>query len=151
MATEFSITVDDHTINITSQPSVERIDGLYGMPITGVAWVAKGEWIAVDDSCEETPVPVTVVWHRPDEDNVEGDIPDWESPWLILPNPDITYIAAPVSGIVETEEFWREEFARMTPEEWGGENFEDGETIYVVPNIPGQEGYDETFGDWRDA
>lgn len=151
MAIEFSITVDDHTINVTSQPSIERIDGLYGMPITGVAWVAEGEWIAVDTIGGETPVPVMVVWHRPEDDNAEGDMTDWDSPWLILPNPDITYMAAPVSGSVETEEFWREEFSRMTPEEWGGENFEDGGAIVVVPNIPGQLGYDKTFGDWRNA
>lgn len=55
------------------------------------------------------------------------------------------------TGSVAPESEWREDFAHMTPEEWGGENFEDGDLVEVIANIKGQPGYDSRYGEWREA
>lgn len=57
----------------------------------------------------------------------------------------------PATGSVATESEWREDFACMSNEEWGGETFEDAELIEVVKNDPEKPGYDLNFGEWRDA
>ena len=62
-----------------------------------------------------------------------------------------TMLMNPVTGSVATEAEWRADFASMSAEELGGENFEDGGLIEVVENIPGQPGYDPNYGEWREA
>ena len=57
----------------------------------------------------------------------------------------------PATGSVAPEREWREDFASMTAEEWGGQNFEDGGLIEVVPNVAGEPGYDPNYGEWREA
>lgn len=57
----------------------------------------------------------------------------------------------PATGSVAPESEWREDFASMSHEEWGGETFEDAELIEVVKNDPEKPGYDPNFGEWRDA
>ena len=43
----------------------------------------------------------------------------------------------PSGGSVDTEENWRADFARMSPEEWGGDAFEDADLIEVEPDGDG--------------
>lgn len=44
------------------------------------------------------------------------------------------YLMHTDTGAVDTEDGWRDTFLRTTPEAWGGEDFEDG---HLVPVIPG--------------
>ena len=65
----------------------------------------------------------------------------------------MTYLMNVHTGSVYTEsELW-ESFENSTPEEWGGESFEDGvrDFVEVVENREGELGYDENYGDWRPA
>lgn len=57
----------------------------------------------------------------------------------------------PTTGSVAPESEWRADFESMTPEEWGGENFEDAVLVEVVPNNEGEEGYDPKYSEWREA
>lgn len=57
----------------------------------------------------------------------------------------------PATGSVATLEEWEADFVSMSAEEWGGEHFEDGGLIEVVPNIEGEDGYDPEYGAWRNA
>lgn len=50
---------------------------------------------------------------------------------------------------IAPESEWREIFEKSTPEEWGGENFDDAQLEEVVLNRPDQPDYDENYGDWR--
>ena len=43
----------------------------------------------------------------------------------------------PIDGSVAPESEWLADFQAMTPEEWGGENFDDAELIEVVPDGDG--------------
>lgn len=43
----------------------------------------------------------------------------------------------PATGSVAPESEWMADFQAMTPEEWGGENFEDAGLIEVVPDGDG--------------
>ena len=65
------------------------------------------------------------------------------------------YFMNPVTGSVASLEEWKADFADISPEErpevWGGQKFEDGGLIEVVPNVEGQPGYDPNYGDWREA
>lgn len=47
------------------------------------------------------------------------------------------FLMEPVSGIVQTEEEWRSEFAHMPPEAWGGERFEDA-MLYPATFVDGE-------------
>ncbi|WP_205224886.1 hypothetical protein [Desulfogranum marinum] len=49
----------------------------------------------------------------------------------------MTMLMNPHSGSVATEEEWREKFANSSPEEWGGENFEDADLTPVIFNSVG--------------
>ena len=55
----------------------------------------------------------------------------------------------PATGSVAPASEWRAEFEAATPEEWGGENFEDAGLVEVVENREGTPGYDPDYGDWR--
>ena len=55
------------------------------------------------------------------------------------------------TGSVAPESEWREDFAKMTPDEWGGENPEGGDLVEVIANIKGQPGYEPRYGEWREA
>lgn len=57
----------------------------------------------------------------------------------------------PATGSVALESEWVADYESMTPEEWGGETFEDADLVEVVPNVPGEPGYDPESGDWRAA
>ena len=57
----------------------------------------------------------------------------------------------PETGTVASHEEWISDFNASTPEEWGGETFEDAALLEVVENVEGQEGYDPEYGDWRPA
>ena len=140
---EFAINVNDHNIDIIDMPEQERIDGLMSLPITGTAWQAQGLWHNADS---QSPVPVIVLWHIVADDDAEGSAVDWDNPWLIIPTED-DYLANPANGEVDTREGWKEQFAQNP--DWG--NFEDAELVRVEPNIPDQFGYDDGFGDWRNA
>ena len=63
----------------------------------------------------------------------------------------MTYLMNPETGTVASHEEWISEFTTCTPEEWGGETFEDAALLEVVENVEGQEGYDPEYGDWRPA
>lgn len=54
-----------------------------------------------------------------------------------LEKTDAVFLMEPVSGIVQTEEEWRADYARMPAELWGGENFEDAE-LYPVTLVDGE-------------
>ena len=54
----------------------------------------------------------------------------------------------PATGSVFPEAEWRKIYANVSPEEWGGQEFEDARMEEVVLNQPGQPGYDEGYGDW---
>lgn len=57
----------------------------------------------------------------------------------------------PATGSVASREEWEADFKTSTPEEWGGEHFEDADLVEVIPNIEGTHGYDPKAGDWREA
>lgn len=57
----------------------------------------------------------------------------------------------PATGSVASESEWLEDFENMSADEWGGDSFEDGGLIEVVPNTPDTPGYDEWAGEWREA
>ena len=61
-----------------------------------------------------------------------------------------TFLMNPHTGTVQSLEEWYEDFENCTPEEWGGENFEDAELVEVVKNDPGESGYDPDAGEWRE-
>ena len=61
-----------------------------------------------------------------------------------------TFLMNPHTGTVQTEEEWYEDYLDCTPEEWGGESFEDAELVEVVKNIPGEQDYDPDAGEWRE-
>lgn len=61
----------------------------------------------------------------------------------------VTYFMNLATGSVDTEENWRELYEESTPEEWGGEDFEDAGLVEVRPNVKGQNGYNSAYGDWR--
>lgn len=63
----------------------------------------------------------------------------------------MTYLMNPETGTVASHEEWISDFNASTPEEWGGETFEDAALLEVVENVAGQEGYDPEYGDWRPA
>ena len=63
----------------------------------------------------------------------------------------MTYLMNPETGTVASHEEWISDFNASTPEEWGGETFEDAALLEVVENVEGQEGYDPEYGDWRPA
>ena len=63
----------------------------------------------------------------------------------------MTYLMNPETGTVASHEEWIFDFNASTPEEWGGETFEDAALLEVVENVEGQEGYDPEYGDWRPA
>ena len=48
------------------------------------------------------------------------------------------YFMNPTTGSVAPESEWREDFASMTAEEWGGERFEDAGLIEVVQDENGE-------------
>lgn len=48
-----------------------------------------------------------------------------------------TMMMNPATGSVATLSEWLEDFASLTPEEWGGESFEDAGLIEVVPDGSG--------------
>lgn len=41
------------------------------------------------------------------------------------------------TGVVDTEDGWRDTYLRTTSEEWGGEDFEDGHLVPVVRDFTG--------------
>ena len=49
----------------------------------------------------------------------------------------MTMLMNPHTGSVATEEEWHEVFANSSPEEWGGENFEDADLTPVIFNSVG--------------
>ena len=49
----------------------------------------------------------------------------------------MTMLMNPHTDSVATEEEWKEEFANMTAEEWGGEKFEDADLVPVILNSVG--------------
>lgn len=57
----------------------------------------------------------------------------------------------PNTGSVAPESEWVNDFNTMSPEEWGGDRFEDAGLIEVVPNVEGQEGYIPECGAWRET
>ena len=48
-----------------------------------------------------------------------------------------TMLMEPHTGAVATKSEWMEVFKSCTPEEWGGENFEDAGLVEVVPDGDG--------------
>ena len=44
----------------------------------------------------------------------------------------------PATGSVATEEEWREDFERLSAEEWGGTTFESAGLVDVVKNEAGE-------------
>lgn len=57
----------------------------------------------------------------------------------------------PHTGSVAPESEWRHDFASMSAEEWGGDNFEDADLVEVVPNRVDMPGFDPQYGEWREA
>lgn len=61
----------------------------------------------------------------------------------------------PISGTVAPESAWRYAYSLIPADErsevWGGQNFDDAWLVPVVRNSPDAPGYDDRFGDWRDA
>lgn len=47
------------------------------------------------------------------------------------------FLMEPVSGVVQTEEEWRADFARMDSDMWGGESFEDA-ALYPATFVDGE-------------
>lgn len=49
-----------------------------------------------------------------------------------MSNMDAVFFMEPQSGVVQTEVEWRSDYARMPPEMWGGERFEDAGLVPVI-------------------
>lgn len=59
----------------------------------------------------------------------------------------------PLTGSVAPESEWRADFEAIPADQrlevWGGTTFESADLVEVVPNIPGEPGYDDRYGEWR--
>ena len=49
----------------------------------------------------------------------------------------VQYLMHTDTGAVDTEDGWRDTFLHATPEEWGGEDFEDGHLVPVIHTLDG--------------
>lgn len=65
-----------------------------------------------------------------------------------------TFLMDVLTGAVASESEWRADFEAIPAdrrlEEWGGTTFENADLVEVVPNIPGEPGYDDRYGEWRE-
>ena len=57
----------------------------------------------------------------------------------------------PATGSVNTERAWLSDFQEMSPEEWGGETFQDAGLVEVFRNIEGTPNFDPEAGEWRES
>lgn len=58
--------------------------------------------------------------------------------WRMIVTLKPTCLMNPISGDVQTEQEWREDYATMDPGLWGGPEFEDANLIEVVKDENGQ-------------
>lgn len=54
----------------------------------------------------------------------------------------------PATGAVFTETEAEDLFNTLSPEEWGGEKFDDAGLVRVLPNRPEYPWYNAMYGDW---
>lgn len=64
-----------------------------------------------------------------------------------------TFLMDVLTGAVASESEWRADFEAIPAdrrlEDWGP-TFEDADLVEVVPNLPGEPGYDDRYGEWRE-